>query len=78
LICPFWYIANHLLFLGFALGYLVANIVVVGILWLVLRRENAKKERVRDAQGLTPLMGDVGDTEGDFQGDKDPRWVFQT
>ncbi|KAJ5762536.1 uncharacterized protein N7511_005918 [Penicillium nucicola] len=59
---------------GFALGYLVANIIVVAILWLVLRRENAEKERLREAQGLTPLMGDVGDAEGDFQGDQDPRW----
>lgn len=63
---------------GFALGYLVANIAVVGVLWQVLKRENVEKERARDAQGLSPLMGDVGDAEGEFQGDKDPRWVFQT
>ncbi|KAJ5120928.1 uncharacterized protein N7515_010316 [Penicillium bovifimosum] len=60
---------------GFALGYLVANIVVVSILWLVLRRENAKKEVEREAQRLR--LGEVGDI-GDFLGDKDPRWVFQT
>ncbi|KAJ5297337.1 hypothetical protein N7508_007586 [Penicillium antarcticum] len=71
-------VANNIFSSGFALGYLVVNIVVVGILWLVLRRENAEKERAREAQGLTPLMGDVGDAEGDFQGDKDSRWVFQT
>ena len=63
---------------GFALGYLVANIVVVAILWKVLQRENAEKERLREAKGLRPLMGDIGDTEGDFLGDRDPRWVFQT
>ncbi|CAI7655478.1 unnamed protein product [Penicillium pancosmium] len=63
---------------GFALGYLVANIIVVGILWKVLQRENVEKERVRDAQGLRPLMGDIGDADGDFLGDKDPRWIFQT
>ncbi|KAJ5227598.1 uncharacterized protein N7469_007604 [Penicillium citrinum] len=63
---------------GFALGYLVANIVVVAILWKVLQKENAEKERLREAQGLRPLMGDIGDTEGDFLGDRDPRWVFQT
>jgi hypothetical protein len=63
---------------GFALGYLVANIFVVGILWKVLQRENVEKERVREAQGLRPLMGDIGDADGDFLGDKDPRWVFQT
>ncbi|KAJ5194551.1 uncharacterized protein N7498_007989 [Penicillium cinerascens] len=51
---------------GFALGYLVVNIIVVAILWQVLRRENAEKERVREAQGLRPLMGDIGDAEGDF------------
>jgi len=62
---------------GFALGYLVANIIVVAILWQVLRRENAEKERVREAQGMRPLMGDIGDAEGEFLGDKDPRWVFQ-
>lgn len=62
---------------GFALGYLVANIIVVAILWQVLHRENAEKERVREAQGLRPLMGDIGDAEGEFLGDKDPRWVFQ-
>lgn len=63
---------------GFALGYLVANIIVVGILWKVLQRENVEKERVREAQGLRPLMGDIGDADGDFLGDKDPRWIFQT
>lgn len=63
---------------GFALGYLVANIFVVAILWKVLQRENVKKERVREAQGLRPLMGDIGDADGDFLGDKDPRWIFQT
>lgn len=63
---------------GFALGYLVANIIVVGILWKVLQRENVEKERAREAQGLRPLMGDIGDADGDFLGDKDPRWIFQT
>ncbi|KAL3430634.1 major facilitator superfamily domain-containing protein [Aspergillus tetrazonus] len=63
---------------GFSLGYLVANIIVVYILWQVLNRENAKKAEIRERDGLLPLMGDIGDAEGDFQGDKDPRWVFQT
>ncbi|GES62121.1 MFS transporter [Aspergillus terreus] len=63
---------------GFALGYLVANIIVVFVLWQVLKRENAEKARIRDRDGLPALMGDVGDAEGDFQGDKDPRWIFQT
>ncbi|PYH99394.1 MFS general substrate transporter [Aspergillus ellipticus CBS 707.79] len=63
---------------GFALGYLIANIIVVAILWRVLNRENAEKARVREREGIEALMGDVGDAEGDFQGDKDPRWIFQT
>ena len=63
---------------GFALGYLVANIFVVGLLWYVLRRANAEKARAMEAQGLRPLIGDIGEEEGEFLGDKDPRWVFQT
>ncbi|KAL4915540.1 major facilitator superfamily domain-containing protein [Aspergillus aurantiobrunneus] len=63
---------------GFALGYLVANIIVVFIQWQVLKRENAKKAEIRERQGLQAVMGDIGDVEGDFQGDKDPRWIFQT
>lgn len=63
---------------GFALGYLVANIAVVGVLWVVLKRENAAKEREREHKGLSAVMGDIGDAEGDFLGDKDPRWIFQT
>lgn len=62
---------------GFALGYLVANFVVVSILWAVLRKENADKAAIREAQGLRPLA-DIGDAEGEFLGDKDPRWEFQT
>ncbi|KAI9368417.1 major facilitator superfamily domain-containing protein [Aspergillus egyptiacus] len=63
---------------GFALGYLVANVVVVFILWQVLQKENAKKANAREREGLPALMDDIGDAQGDFQGDKDPRWIFQT
>ncbi|OOQ88616.1 MFS transporter [Penicillium brasilianum] len=63
---------------GFALGYLVANIIVVAVTWWVLKRANAKKAVEREQKGLRPLMGDVGDAEGEFLGDRDPRWVFQT
>lgn len=62
---------------GFALGYLVANIVVVSLQFLILRRENARKAREREARGLSALMGDIGE-EDDFRGDEDPRWIFQT
>lgn len=51
---------------GFALGYLVANLVVVGTLWLVLKRENIRKEAI-----------DHGvDRSSPFSGDDDPRWRF--
>ncbi|RMZ80627.1 hypothetical protein DV738_g2586, partial [Chaetothyriales sp. CBS 135597] len=50
---------------SFALGYLVANIVVVGILWWVLHRENKR----RDA-----LSADF--KAGEWEGDDDPRWRF--
>ena len=63
---------------GFALGYLVANIGVVGILWMVLRRENTVKAEEREKKGVSAVMGDIGDAEGNFLGDKDPRWIFQT
>ncbi|OJJ45017.1 hypothetical protein ASPZODRAFT_70544 [Penicilliopsis zonata CBS 506.65] len=64
---------------GFALGYMTACIFVTMWLWWVLKWENAAKARVREAQGLGALEGDVGGAaEGEFLGDKDPRWVFQT
>ncbi|ETI19408.1 hypothetical protein G647_09241 [Cladophialophora carrionii CBS 160.54] len=56
-------------FLGhsFALGYMVANLAVVTTLYLVLKRENAR----RDAKE----SGDV-DPEGPWLGDDDSRWRF--
>ena len=65
-------------FLGhsFALGYLVANIVVVSISWTVLNRANARKEAERERLGVAQLT-EIGDAEGDFNGDEDARWVFQ-
>jgi hypothetical protein len=63
---------------GFALGYLLANIVVVSVLWVVLNRENFGKAKQREAKGITALIGGIGDAGGDFQGDRDPRWIFQT
>ncbi|RDW62295.1 hypothetical protein BP6252_11728 [Coleophoma cylindrospora] len=55
---------------AFALGYLCANLVVVGLLWTLLERENnAKRERTAS-----------GDTGGDqnIVSDEDVRWLFQT
>jgi MFS family permease len=54
---------------GFALGYLVANCVVVSILWVLLRREN---ERKLDRQA----RGEVGGP-GPITSDEDVRWLFQ-
>ena len=65
-------------FLGhaFAMGYLVANIVVVTVQWLILKKANAQKEAERERLGIG-LLTEIGDAGGDFQGDGDPRWVFQ-
>ncbi|MCJ1295527.1 hypothetical protein MMC34_007090 [Xylographa carneopallida] len=57
---------------GFALGYLVANVFVVGTLWAVLSRENGRRARgERDARL-------EGVAEEEWLGDRDPRWKFQT
>ena len=56
---------------GFALGYLVANVGVAGVSWVVLKRENERRDRgERDGR----LMG-IGADE--WLGDEDPRWRFQ-
>ncbi|KZL86051.1 major facilitator superfamily transporter, partial [Colletotrichum incanum] len=55
---------------SFALGYLLANIVVCGILYVVLKRENTRRE------AIAPEVQAIGDLE-DWPGDKDPRWRFQ-
>lgn len=68
---PRWFLGH-----GFALGYLIANTIVVGTLSIVLRNSNRRKEREREAQGIDPVY-DIGDHEGDFLGDDDVRWVFQ-
>ena len=56
---------------GFALGYLCANVVVVGILWAVLRAENARRDRGERNHRL------VNVAEEDWLGDEDPRWRYQ-
>lgn len=57
---------------GFAFGYLCANVVVVGILWMVLRAENARRDRGERNGRLD------GTGEDEWLGDDDPRWRFQT
>ena len=56
---------------GFAFGYLCANVLVVGTLWMVLRKENGRRER-GDRDGRLAGAGD------EWLGDEDPRWKFQT
>ena len=57
---------------GFALGYLVANVLAVGVLWAVLTKENGVKEK---GGGDVTVQGLDGD---EWLGDEDPRWRFQT
>ncbi|KAI9166550.1 putative transporter -like protein [Paramyrothecium foliicola] len=60
------YIVGH----SFALGYLLANIVVCSILWFILRRENTRKAQ------LTEEVKAIGHLK-DWEGDTDPRWRFE-
>ncbi|KAF3065913.1 High-affinity nicotinic acid transporter [Daldinia childiae] len=53
-----------------ALGYLVANAVVVTILAVRLKKENERRE------GITEEIKHVGEV-ADWQGDSDPRWRFE-
>lgn len=68
---------------GMALGYLVANLGVVGALWWVLRRENRRRDAVV-VEGTGGVGGGVGVgvlagiEEGEWLGDEDLRWRFQT
>jgi MFS family permease len=63
------YVLGH----GFALGYLVANLVVTGTIWLTLGRENRKREELVGEGG----MQDVLESE-EWKGDGDLRWRFST
>jgi MFS family permease len=65
------YVLGH----GFALGYLCANIVVVGTLWWRLEKENKEKQRYLVEN---PATKGFHDSEEDLRlGDRHPRWVFQ-
>lgn len=61
------YIVGH----SFALGYLVGNIVISSILYVILKKQNTR----RDA--ITPEVQNVGDLDDWELGDDDPRWRFQ-
>ncbi|SPO00361.1 related to PUTATIVE TARTRATE TRANSPORTER [Cephalotrichum gorgonifer] len=60
------YIVGH----SFALGYLAATVIVAGVLWHVLKKENERRD------GITEEVQAVGDLD-DWRGDIDPRWRFQ-
>lgn len=60
------YIVGH----SVALAYLLANILVSMVLYVILKRENARRE------AITAEVKAVGDLT-DWDGDDDPRWRFQ-
>ncbi|KAF3767030.1 MFS general substrate transporter [Cryphonectria parasitica EP155] len=60
------YILGH----SFALGYLLANVLVSGLLYFILKRENEKRD------GIAAEVKEVGHLK-DWEGDDDPRWRFQ-
>lgn len=57
---------------GFALGYLCSNVLVVGTLWMILKKENSRRDKGERNDRL------VGVDEDEWLGDEDPRWRFQT
>jgi len=59
------YLVGH----SVALAYLVWNIVIVGTLWVVLDRENKRRDEAA-------ARGERQD-EGEWKGDADPRWRFR-
>jgi len=56
---------------SFALGYLVANVIVVTTLWWVLKRQNEQRARGEQDGRLDSVA------EDEWLGDDDPRWKFQ-
>ncbi|KAL9093512.1 MAG: hypothetical protein Q9165_003907 [Trypethelium subeluteriae] len=60
------YVLGH----SFALGYLLANCIIVGVLWLVLARENRRRDKV-ESEG--PVTDEI-----EWHGDDDLRWRFST
>lgn len=60
------YIVGH----SVALAYLIGNVVVSGVLYILLKKENTRRD------GITPEVNEVGELK-DWDGDDDPRWRFQ-
>ncbi|CAN9234350.1 unnamed protein product [Alternaria sp. RS040] len=65
------YVLGH----SFALGYSCLNLVIVGALLVVLKKENKEKERILlekpDTRGFHDTVEDLA------MGDRHPRWKFQ-
>lgn len=59
---------RYLLGHSVALGYLCLNIIIAGIIWIVLKRENKKRD---SAGAYDPIVYDE-----DWRGDEDLRWRF--
>jgi len=57
---------------GFALGYLCANVLVIGTLWAVLRAENLKRDRGERNGRLVNIR------EDEWLGDEDPRQISES
>jgi MFS family permease len=64
------YVLGH----SFALGYLMANIAVVGTLWWILEKENRVKERL--LVDCPERWGFRGTEQDSRLGDRHPRWRF--
>jgi len=56
---------------SFALGYLIANVLLCATLRWVLKRENKRKAEVTPEQATA--FGDISE----WPGDSDPRWKFE-
>ena len=48
------------------------NVLVVGTLWFILKKENSRRDKGERDDRL------VGVNEDEWLGDEDPRWRFQT
>ncbi|KAK7958056.1 hypothetical protein PG996_010502 [Apiospora saccharicola] len=60
-----------------ALAYLLANVVVVSLLWWRLRRENRCRDEVAAQVPGDAAAAPVVEGFSDWKGDSDPRWRFE-
>lgn len=66
---------RYLLGHGFAMGYLLANVVIVSTLWWVLARENRRREALEPLHGVDGALKALEDGVP-LKGDDDLRWRF--